>query len=315
MNYQETFRALAAVAAPSGFESGVMDVIGNLAGPYAAEMHCDALGSLIVHRPGTGRRVMLVTHADTFGMILTCRDDKGFWRFGLLGETEPAWLVGLPVCFVGGARGVIGCDGGITPDKLKLQNLYIDVTVGEARIGDACAAALVSTADEHRFVSPALDGRAGCLAALDVLSRAAGKNADLYVVFSAQQTVGERGAGTAAFAVEPEIAISLELTAADDTPESTVRSGVRLGGGPALVVRAGRAPANMALVEKLEQAASFPVQRTVDADGMFALHQITGARAGITACAVGIPARRCGLIGIADPADIRKAADLILAAL
>ena len=315
MNYQETFRALAAVAAPSGFESGVLDVIAELARPYASDMHRDALGSLIVHRAGAGRRVMLVTHADTFGMILTCKDDKGFWRFGLLGETEPAWLVGLPVFFVGGARGVIGCDGGITPDKLKLQNLYIDVTVGEVRIGDACTAALVSTADERRIVSPALDGRAGCLAALDILSRAEGKNVDLYVVFSAQQTVGERGAGAAAFSVEPETVISLELTAADDTPESTVRSGVKLGGGPALVVRAGGAPASMALVEKLEQAASFPVQRTVDATGMFALHQVTGVRAGITACAVGIPARRCGLMGIADPADIRKAADLILAAL
>ena len=35
-------------------------------------------------------------------------------KVNLLGKAEPAYLVGLPVCFVGGARGVVGCDGGWT---------------------------------------------------------------------------------------------------------------------------------------------------------------------------------------------------------
>ena len=315
MNYQETFRALAAVTAPSGFESPILDVIEELCRPHDVEMRRDALGSLIVHRPGAGQRVMLITHADTFGMIVTFRDEKGFFRFGLLGKAEPSWLIGLPVRFTNGARGVVGCEGGVEPAKLALRHLYIDVTVGDVRVGDACAPALITSADENRFVSPALDGRAGCLAALDVLSRAKGTDADLTIVFSVQHAVGERGAAAAAFSAEPEIALSLELTSSGDTPESRVRSGIRLGGGPALVIRADGAPSNMALLESLEAKAEFPVQRTVDPDGQFALDPLSSVRAGIVSCGIGIPARRYGLMAAASPADMRQAADLILAQL
>ena len=324
MNYQDTFRDLAMIAAPSGFETPVIDYIEAQARKTASDIRRDALGNLIVHRPGTGARVLLSTHVDTAGFIVTFRDEKGFYRFGLLGKAEPASLVGLPVRTAGGARGVIGCDSGVAAKDLQLRHLYIDVTSGELRIGDACVAALPTHTDGDRFVSPALDGRAGCVAALDVLARVAGqhpstlpqdKTADLYVVFSVQQKLGERGAGAAAFTVEPDIAIALELTEAGDTPECENRSAVRLGGGPALPVRVGSSPANLELLESLEQKAAFPVQRTVDLHGQTDLGKLSVSRAGVRACVIGIPARRYGYMGVACQKDIAEAADLALAAL
>ena len=223
MNYQDTFRALAAITAPSGFETPVLDAIESLARPFATDMRRDALGNLIVHRAGAGQRVMLITHADTFGLIVTYRDEKGYYRFGLLGGAEPAMLVGLPVRFANGAQGVIGCDGGVSLDKIALRHLYLDLTDGEIAIGDACAVALV--------------------------------------------------------------------------------------------IRAGSAPSNMALVEHLESLAPAAVQRTVDPAGQFAMGRISGTRSGICVCGVGIPARRAGQLAVCDPADIRACADLVLAAL
>ncbi|MEA4824281.1 MAG: hypothetical protein VB111_09240 [Clostridiaceae bacterium] len=315
MNYQDTFRDLATIAAPSGFEAPVIEYIETLVRPYAVDIRRDALGNLLVHRLGMGTRVLLSTHVDTAGYIVTFRDEKGFYRFGLLGHTEPSALVGLPVRFQNGARGVIGCDGGVAVKDLQLRHLYIDVTSGNIRIGDACVAALPTYTDGDRIVSPALDGRAGCVAALDVLSRVHDKDTDLYVVFSVLQKVGERGVGAAAFAIEPAVAISLELTEAGDMPESANRSDVKLGGGPALPVRVGSSPANLELLERLESVAAFPVQRTVDLHGQTDLGKLSISRAGVKACVVGIPARKYGSVGVANQKDMAEAADLVLAAL
>ena len=65
----------------------------------------------------------------------------------------------------------------------------------------------------------------------------------------------------------------------------------------------------------LEAKAEFPVQRTVDPDGPFALDPLSSVRSGIVSCGIGIPARRYGLMAAASPADMRQAADLILAQL
>ncbi len=309
MNYQETAERLASVCAPSGFESPVMECIEELARPFATDLHRDALGNLIVHHAGSGRRVMVAAHADTFGMIMTFRDEHGFWRFGLLGKADAGLLTGLPVVFSGGARGVIGCDSGV--EKPEVRNLYLDVISGEVRIGDVCVPELGLVKTEERMASPALEGRAACAAALMVLELAQDSDADLYVVFTVQRTVGERGAGAAAFAVEPEQALLLELTTAGDVPEPANRSAVTLGGGPALPVRIDRHPANLELLEELESRASVPTQRTVDPDSRSDLGKIAASRSGVRACVVGIPARRSGLMTVICPADAVAAAKLV----
>ena len=53
-------------------------------------------------------------------------------------------------------------------------------------------------------------------------------------MFSVQEEFNLRGALTAAQALQPDIAIQLDLLLATDTPDMGYRGDVRLGGGPAM---------------------------------------------------------------------------------
>lgn len=60
-------------------------------------------------------------------------------------------------------------------------------------------------------------------------------NNDLYFVFTTQEEVGLRGAKTAAFSIEPDIAIAVDVTDTGDTPDAPTMA-VKIGGGAAIKV-------------------------------------------------------------------------------
>ena len=85
---------------------------------------------------------------------------------------------------------------------------------------------------------PYLDNRIGCVTLLmmmEQLSQAETGN-DLYFVFTVQEEVGLRGAGAASFAVEPYVAIAVDVTDTGDLPERKSPMAVDMGKGPAIKV-------------------------------------------------------------------------------
>lgn len=311
MDYIETIRELAEITAPSGFEKAVTDRLAELCKPYASEITLDPLGTLLVHKKGSGKKTLLTAACDTSGFIATYIDDDGFVRVGELGKCIPSACVGLPVRFQNGTRGVIGCDGGVEVKDLRARHLYID-TMGETvRVGDACAADLPTYASGDSIVSPAMN-RACCAVLLDVLQRYTG-DGDVTFAFTAQGMLGGRGASPAAYAADAARAIAVELTTAGDTPESESRSKVKLGEGPVLPVSVGGTAANLGLIAELE--ACGVTRRAVDERGQSALLGLQGVRAGVRACVAGIAARYSGVMTIARVSDMQQTAELLLAAL
>ena len=62
---------LTAIHGPSGREAAVAQAISELAKPYADELTTDTLGNLIVHKKGTGPKLMFSAHMDSIGLVAT----------------------------------------------------------------------------------------------------------------------------------------------------------------------------------------------------------------------------------------------------
>jgi len=88
---------------------------------------------------------------------------------------------------------------------------------------------------EKTVVSKALDNRAGVYILIEAIKQIKNNSLDLYFVFSSQEEIGLRGAKTANYNIEPDIAISVDVTDTGDTPGCEAMD-VKLGNGPAIKI-------------------------------------------------------------------------------
>ena len=89
MDILSVLKQLSTAQGPSGDEGEVREKIAQLARPFADEVITDTLGNLIVHKKGSGPRVMFAAHMDSIGFIVTHIEKEGFLRVGKLGGIAP----------------------------------------------------------------------------------------------------------------------------------------------------------------------------------------------------------------------------------
>ncbi|MCK9910968.1 hypothetical protein MXD81_17600, partial [Microbacteriaceae bacterium K1510] len=70
------------------------------------------------------------------------------------------------------------------------------------------------------FTGKAVDDRSGCAVLIEVMKRLADKEIvpTVYGVATVQEEVGIRGAGPAAFGIQPDVALAIDVTLAGGTP-------------------------------------------------------------------------------------------------
>ena len=111
LNVLELQKKLVAAALPSGFESKVAEVITEIVKPYVDEVYIDALGNVIAHKKGPGKKIMMPAHMDTIGFMATYIDDKGFIRVTNIGGISAVNMVATPVRFENGVKGIMQIEG------------------------------------------------------------------------------------------------------------------------------------------------------------------------------------------------------------
>ena len=301
----DLWNTVAGAFGPSGREDAVRETIAEIAGAYIDDVTTDAIGNLICRKKGAkdGKKLLFAAHMDSIGVVATYIEDKGFILFSQIGGLYVGDLLNIQVKFANGTRGVISYEEKTPLKDLTLDNLFIDIGAKDAeearklvQIGDFAVYEAPRFEQNGVLCGPYLDNRIGCVTLLLMMEQLADKEIenDLYFVFTAQEEVGLRGAGAAAFAVEPDAAIAVDVTDTGDLPEMKSAMAVELGKGPAVKVMDRSVICTPAVVDALEQAAKdcgVSAQREILLYGGTDTSALQKARAGVQAGAVSIPTR------------------------
>lgn len=301
MDILTTLQALNACHGPAGDEKQIAETIRSLAAPYADEQWVDTMGNLVVHKKGNGPKIMFAAHMDSIGMIVTHIEDNGFLRFGRVGGLNLNAILYTPVRFSNGVSGCIGADQSADMKKLGIEDLFIDIGAHsreeaeqKVRIGDTAVFDTSTFAANDRIISPYLDNRISCVIQLAALEELKNSANDLYFVFTTQEEVGLRGAKTAAYAIDPDYAVAVDVTLSDDVPGAKHGGSSVLGKGAAVKVMDNSVICHPQVVSKLNELAKengIAFQSDVITGGGTDAGAIHVSRAGVYTGGVSIPCR------------------------
>ena len=326
---KQLLKTLTETYGPSGYEDAVRSVILEEVTSLADEVSVDALGNLIVRKkPSVGaknpKKIMLAAHMDEIGVIVSHIDKKGFVRFTNVGGTFGRYTLGARVRFLNGVTGVVGYDRLEQIDNLlPINKMYIDVGATSkencpVKVGDVAAFERAFIEMGDRLVAKSLDDRAGVVVLIETLRAIKSTPNDLYFVFTTQEEVGSRGAGTAAFGINPDIGIAIDVTPTGDTP-SSLKMVMELGSGPCVKFRDVGMISDPRVVDWMINAsekARIPFQREVLLIGSTDASGIQISRAGVMTGALSIPVRYVHSASeMVDYNDIKNSVKLLTAML
>lgn len=312
---------------PSGFEHQVRELIRAEVEGIADEIRVDALGNLIC-RMGkakkNGLKIMVAAHMDEIGLMVSHIDRDGFLRFASIGALFPHTLYGNRVKFENGIIGTVGVERGLTnrQNLPPLTGFYIDVSGAEAEVKVGDAAIMWRTMDErgNRLIAKSMDDRVSCAIAIEAMKRLKKSKSphEVYFVFTVQEEIGSRGAQAAAYGIEPDLGIAVDVTATGDTPK-TLQMDVELGKGVAIKVMDVKhivPPQVKNWMIDTADSYDIPYQLEVLTLGTTDSAVIQLARAGVPCGAVSIPLRYVHSVSeTVDYNDVLASTDFLVALL
>lgn len=328
MHIQEILKDLCLAYGPSGREDEVAGVIAGMLEGHVDSLSRDAMGNLIAVKKGREPgRVMVAAHMDEIGLMVTHIEDSGLARVDAVGGVNACRSIYRQVKFENGTRGVTGCDADALakPQDITMAHLYIDLGVSSAeeaealvQVGDVAVFTVDFLEMGDRVSCAAMDNRVACAVLVDALRALDTPQMDVYGVFTTQEELGLRGAQTAAFAIQPDWGIAVDLTLAADVPGAK-RSNLKLGGGACIKIKDSSVVCSPRVVAHLTQAAQeagLACQREVLVAGGTDTKSIQLSRAGVPAGAISVAARYVHApVEMVDIRDVAGASALLAQAL
>ena len=289
---------------PSGYEDNVRKIVQAEVKPLADEIKVDALGNLIARKKPTKqtkdtKKIMIAAHMDEIGLMVSHVDENGFVRFSPIGGVFGKYVTGGRVRFLNGVQGVLGYDRfEKVHEAPSLDKVYIDVGATSkkdcpVKVGDVAAFDRPFIEVGNRLVAKSMDDRVGVLVGIETLRALKSTPHDVYFVFTTQEEVGTRGAGTSAFGVDPDLGIAIDVTGTADTPNA-MKMEMALGKGPCIKFKDSGAISDPRVVQwmiSIAEKSKIPYQREVLLFGGTDARAIQATRAGVPAGCVSVPTR------------------------
>jgi len=294
----------------SGEEAEVRAIVLEQLKPVADEIKVDALGNVLATRKARVEqplRVMMAAHMDEVGFMLVDANEDGTFSFDVVGGIDARTLVGKPVLVgkehvpaVIGAKPIHLTEEGETERKIPLDALRMDVGLGgknKVKVGDRACYATRFEQVGPSLRGKALDNRLG-VATLIELVKHPPENVELLAAFIVQEEIGAGGAHVAAYAFNPDLAIVIDSTPANDLPvwdgSENAFYNTHLDAGPAIYIQDAGTLSDPRLIRLLADtgdALGIPYQFRQPGSGGTDAGVIHRQRAGIPSVSVSIPGR------------------------
>lgn len=296
-----------------GHERAIADIVEAAWRPLVDDIRRDALGSVIAVKRGEGPeprpKLMLATHMDEIGLIVTAIEDGGFLRFTNMGGVDRRISFAQEVTVHGRNGPLAGIIGAKPPHvtsaadrgkPVKLEDQFIDVGLPEDEVRR-----LVRPGDlvtfSRRFLElqgghvagKALDDRASVAAVYDALLRLQHMRhtADVYAVATVQEEVGLRGAFTSTYGIMPDIGVAIDVGFGDSPGQSDADT-IELGQGPAAMRGPNVHPVLEQTLAELAAADGIPCQtEAVPGDSGTDAWAMQVTQSGVPTAVLSIPLR------------------------
>jgi tetrahedral aminopeptidase len=333
LNYDLIKRICEAPGIP-GHEDAVRPIVIEALTPLVDEISVDALGNVIARKHGNGGpRLMFAAHMDEIGFIVRYVDDNGFVRLQNVGGFDarvlPSQRVLVHTRDGSVLRGALQLATKPThilqPDEIKpprLTDLYVDLGMSPDDVNQAVEIGDMVTFDRtlervgQTVMSKSLDDRASLFMMIEALRAVGPHQAEIVAVATTQEEVGLRGARPAAYSVDPDVGIALDVTIAGDIPgfESSERVS-KLGDGVAIKIFDSSHIPNHKLIRHLRDIAEkhgIKHQLEVLSRGGTDAGAMQLSRAGMPVITVSLPTRYLHTVNeMANVDDIQAEIDLL----
>lgn len=256
MNSVEIIEKLSNAPGVSGFEDDVIQAARQILGD-AFELEEDRIRNFFIHHTSSIKdmpKVMLDAHSDEVGFMVQSINTNGTLKFVPLGGWNPGSLSAHAVRIRNTRgewiQGIVASKPThfMTADEMKkpltFTQMVLDVGAASKKevldqfhikIGAPVVPDVMFSHDKKNdlIFGKAFDDRLGCAALLEVMKSHIknGIGLDIVGVMSSQEELGLRGVNVSVRNINPDIAIVLEGTPADDTFNSNdfIQAGLRKG--------------------------------------------------------------------------------------
>ncbi len=244
---------------PSGVEFEAQGVLDKHIQPQSEVYEKDSMGNRLATLNNKGNpSLMLAGHMDELGLMVLHIDQHGFIYFDTIGGHDAIILSGRRVHILSKKGIVPGVTGKRAVHLLNKEErtkvpekheIWIDIGVSSkeealqyVNIGDSIVYADgIQTLHENRLTARALDNKCGCYVINEAFLRLAKTQdqlkAKVVAASTTQEEIGIRGAITAAYKAQPNVALAVDVSHATDHPDCDNRrfGETFLGKGPIIV--------------------------------------------------------------------------------
>jgi len=235
-----------------GYEDRVRDLVRREFEGVADSVHTDAMGNVVGTVEGSSDyEVAVAAHMDEIGFMIKYITDEGFLEIDTLGGWDPDVLRAQRVTVHTDEEDLTGVIGS-TPTHVKdddeglsVEDVYIDLGLPaeevkeRVAVGDLVSMNQTTVEMGDHVTGKALDDRVCLFAMLESAKRISDPDVTVHFCATVQEELGVRGAPALGVDLDPDLAVALDVTVANDLPSVTDEGDyvTELGDGAAIKLK------------------------------------------------------------------------------